>query len=195
VPGSPSSMISGTDPPRKASTGVPQAMASIMTSPKGSGQSIGNSNPAARPRKLVLALSLISPTNSISAPPRAGQSPAGSKPHPPYQPSPQFSGSPVARAIAMARSGRFSGEMRPTIEPARDFVLGAKQVLVGQTSSHRELSIGRSSAAALRIVSNDFSATRIEADRKRLVPALRSASWSVTSALPAIMSLAGSSPQ
>ena len=34
----------------KASTGVPHAMASIMTSPKGSGQSIGKSNPAARPR-------------------------------------------------------------------------------------------------------------------------------------------------
>lgn len=41
-PVTPSSMISGTDPRRQAITGVPQAMASIMTSPNGSGQSIGN---------------------------------------------------------------------------------------------------------------------------------------------------------
>ena len=35
-------MISGTEPLRKASTGVPHAIASIMTRPNGSGQSIGN---------------------------------------------------------------------------------------------------------------------------------------------------------
>jgi hypothetical protein len=54
------------------------------------------------------------------------------------------------------------------LEPAGDFVLGAKQVLVGQTSSHKESSIGRSSrGAALRIVSSDFSAKRSEVDRLR----------------------------
>jgi adenylate cyclase len=46
-PVSPSSMISGTEPWWKASTGVPQAIASIITSPNGSGQSIGNRRAAA----------------------------------------------------------------------------------------------------------------------------------------------------
>src|SRR4051812_11492956 len=46
----PSSMTSGTEPDLKAMTGVPQAMASIMTRPNGSGQSIGNSNAAAPAR-------------------------------------------------------------------------------------------------------------------------------------------------
>ncbi|MEA2941679.1 MAG: hypothetical protein QOD09_2208 [Bradyrhizobium sp.] len=36
-------MISGTDPARQPMTGVPQAIASIIASPKGSGQSIGKS--------------------------------------------------------------------------------------------------------------------------------------------------------
>ena len=39
----------------KASTGVPQAIASIITSPNGSGQSIGNSSARASPRKRALA--------------------------------------------------------------------------------------------------------------------------------------------
>ena len=37
----------GTAPRRHAMTGVPQAIASIMTRPNGSGQSIGNSSAAA----------------------------------------------------------------------------------------------------------------------------------------------------
>ena len=45
-------MTSGADPDGKAITGVPQAIASIMTSPKGSGHSIGNSRAAASPRNL-----------------------------------------------------------------------------------------------------------------------------------------------
>src|SRR5262249_32942374 len=40
-PVSPSSMISSTEPRLNAITGVPQAIASIITSPNGSGQSIG----------------------------------------------------------------------------------------------------------------------------------------------------------
>ena len=47
----PSSITSGTEPQRQAITGVPQAMASIITSPNGSGQSIGNRSAAALPRK------------------------------------------------------------------------------------------------------------------------------------------------
>ena len=48
-PVSPSSRTSGTEPLRKATTGVPQAMASIITSPNGSGQSMGNSRARALP--------------------------------------------------------------------------------------------------------------------------------------------------
>src|SRR5215831_874446 len=40
-PVTPFSTTSGTDPRRNAITGVPHAMASIITSPNGSGQSIG----------------------------------------------------------------------------------------------------------------------------------------------------------
>ena len=50
-PVTPSSITSGTEPQRQAITGVPQAMASIITRPNGSGQSIGNSSAAAPPRK------------------------------------------------------------------------------------------------------------------------------------------------
>ena len=42
-PVTPSSITSGTEPLRQAMTGVPQAMASIMTRPNGSAQSMGNS--------------------------------------------------------------------------------------------------------------------------------------------------------
>jgi len=55
-PESSSSITSGTDPDRKAMTGVPQDIASIITSPNGSGQSIGNNNARALPRSLPLAL-------------------------------------------------------------------------------------------------------------------------------------------
>ena len=48
----------------KAITGVPQAIASIMTSPNGSGQSIGKSTAAAPPRKSCFWLLLTSPTKS-----------------------------------------------------------------------------------------------------------------------------------
>ena len=58
-------ITSGTEPQRNAITGVPHAIASIMTSPNGSGQSIGNSSAAAPPRNVVLLASPISPTNSM----------------------------------------------------------------------------------------------------------------------------------
>ena len=41
---------------RKAMTGVPQAIASIITMPNGSGQSIGNSNASASPRNCAFLL-------------------------------------------------------------------------------------------------------------------------------------------
>ena len=63
-PVSPSSRTSGTEPRRKAITGVPQAIASIITSPNGSGQSMGKSRPRALPRKHCFSASPISPTKS-----------------------------------------------------------------------------------------------------------------------------------
>ena len=47
-------------------TGVPADIASIMTSPNGSGQSIGNRSARAFPRKLHFSCSLTSPMNSTS---------------------------------------------------------------------------------------------------------------------------------
>ena len=66
-PDTPSSSTSGTEPRLNAITGVPQAIASIITRPNGSGQSIGNSSACAPPRKSAFWLSLISPMNSTSA--------------------------------------------------------------------------------------------------------------------------------
>jgi hypothetical protein len=63
-PVTPSTTISGTAPQRHATTGVPHAMASIMTRPNGSGQSIGKRSAAASPRRAGFSLSPISPTNS-----------------------------------------------------------------------------------------------------------------------------------
>ena len=62
----PWSITSGTEPQGKAMTGVPQAIASIITRPKGSGQSIGKRSAVAPPRKAALSRSPISPTNSTS---------------------------------------------------------------------------------------------------------------------------------
>ena len=56
VAGHTGSMISATEPQRKASTGVPQAMASIIDNPNGSGQSTGNSKALAPPRRGYLML-------------------------------------------------------------------------------------------------------------------------------------------
>jgi hypothetical protein len=63
-PDAPSSITSGTEPQRHAITGVPQAIASIITSPNGSGQSMGNSRALAWPRNAGFSASPISPTNS-----------------------------------------------------------------------------------------------------------------------------------
>ncbi len=60
----PSSITSRTEPWSKAITGTPQAMASIITSPKGSGQPIGNSRACAPDRNSAFWCSPISPMNS-----------------------------------------------------------------------------------------------------------------------------------
>jgi len=60
-PVKPSSMTSGTAPRLKAITGVPQAIASIITRPNGSGQSIGASKATAPLRNSDFSQSLISP--------------------------------------------------------------------------------------------------------------------------------------
>ena len=66
-PVTPSSITSGTEPRLNATTGVPQAIASIITRPNGSGQSIGNSSAFAPDRNAGFCASLISPMNSTCA--------------------------------------------------------------------------------------------------------------------------------
>jgi hypothetical protein len=63
-PVTPWSITSGTEPRLNAITGVPHAMASIITRPNGSDQSIGNSSALAPDRNSGFCCSLISPTNS-----------------------------------------------------------------------------------------------------------------------------------
>ena len=67
-------MISGVDPSRQAITGVPQALASIITNPKGSGQSIGNNRARALARSSCLPASSTSPMNSTKGFPRTSGS-------------------------------------------------------------------------------------------------------------------------
>ena len=63
-PVTPSSITSGTEPRLNAITGVPQAIASIITRPNGSGQSIGTSSAIAPLRNADFSWSLISPMYS-----------------------------------------------------------------------------------------------------------------------------------
>lgn len=67
-PVTPSSSTSGTDPHGRASTGVPHASDSAITSPKGSGQSIGKTIARALPRNSDFSASVISPTYSMNLP-------------------------------------------------------------------------------------------------------------------------------
>ena len=104
----------GDDPQRHAITGVPQAMASISTRPNGSGQSIGNRSATAFPRKVDFSPSPISPMNSISGSFNSGL--ISSRKYPASTAS-TFAAilrrMPKRLAMEIARSGRFSGEMRP----------------------------------------------------------------------------------
>ena len=97
-------------------TGVPQARASIITRPNGSGQSIGKSNAVAPPSSSALARSPISPRNStFGMDSRSGRI-SDSK----YVRSAGStfaairSESPASRATRIAESRRFSGEILPT---------------------------------------------------------------------------------
>ncbi len=89
-------------------------MASIIVSPKGSGQSTGNSSARASPRKRVFSSSPISPMNSTSEPSMRRAMDASK-----YARSAGsilaaiLSGIPVRRAIVIARSIPFSRAMRP----------------------------------------------------------------------------------
>ena len=70
IPVTPLTMISGTEPRRSATTGVPQAMASITTRPNGSSQQIGNSIAQARDSRSRLAAASATPNSSVSLPSR-----------------------------------------------------------------------------------------------------------------------------
>ncbi len=113
-PVTPGSTTSGTEPQFHAITGVPQAIDSIMTKPKGSGQQIGNSSALALPRNSDLSASPISPTNSTR-----GSSSSGLTTDSKYAASALstfaaiLSGMPAWCAIRIATSARFSGEIRP----------------------------------------------------------------------------------
>ena len=63
---------SGTEPQGRATTGVPQASASIIARPNGSGQSIVNIRASALPRKSFFCASLISPMYSTPGKDRRG---------------------------------------------------------------------------------------------------------------------------
>ena len=68
----PSSTTSGTEPWRIATTGVPQAMASIITSPNGSGHVMGKRNACACANSSRLRSSLTSPSYTIWSPSMCG---------------------------------------------------------------------------------------------------------------------------
>ena len=70
-PVTPSVTTSGTAPSGHAMTGVPQAIASIMTRPKGSGQSMGNSSARARPSRSAFT-SWGGWSRTITSSPRSG---------------------------------------------------------------------------------------------------------------------------
>ena len=95
--------------------GGSQAMASIMTKPKGSGQSIGKSRAAARSKIYCFSLSPTSFRNSME-----GSFSKGLMEVSKYSRSTlstlaaMHKGKPARRAISMALSTPFSGEMRPT---------------------------------------------------------------------------------
>ena len=64
----PSATTSGTEPLRQAITGVPHAMASVITSPKGSAHWTGNNNAAAPASRSAFCSWSHSPSTSTSSP-------------------------------------------------------------------------------------------------------------------------------
>ena len=115
APVMPSSTISGTEPQRKASTGVPQAMASIMDEPERLRPVDGKQQRlrVAQELRLLLIVDLADEFNA-----RAREQRFDLRPEIDLVGAVHLGGdlernAERARAMMMARSGRFSGEMRP----------------------------------------------------------------------------------
>ena len=72
-PFTPSCTISSTAPPASARTGVPHAIASIITSPNGSGHRIGKRSTRASRRSWILPAWSTSPTKSMPGSSRSGR--------------------------------------------------------------------------------------------------------------------------
>ena len=107
-------MTSGTESRLNAITGVPHSIASIMTRPNGLDHSIGNRSACAPERNSGFCCSLISPRNSTFA-----RDSSGVIVFLKYSWSALsifaaiFKGRPLYAAISMARSVRFSEQIRP----------------------------------------------------------------------------------
>jgi hypothetical protein len=70
IPVTPSTTTSGTEPRRSATTGVPQAIASIITMPNGSSQTMGKTRAAARESRSRFATASAGPKIVTSGPSR-----------------------------------------------------------------------------------------------------------------------------
>ena len=120
-PVTPCVTISGTEPRRRATTGVPQASASAITSPNGSGQSIGKSSASALPRSSGFSASPISPTSSTW--PLREQRPDHALVVLPVSPNVRVAGvpewQPRRRPSAAARPAARSGSRDPAPSRAR----------------------------------------------------------------------------
>ena len=108
-PVSPSAITSGTDPRGVAITGVPHAIASVMTRPKGSSQSIGNSTACACASSEAFSSWPISPSTSEPS----GRIGRIRPSHSSISVGWEISRRPVRRAVSTARSQPFSGAARP----------------------------------------------------------------------------------
>ena len=92
---------------------MPRAAASIITSPNGSGQSMGKSSAEAPPRNSSLCSSAISPTNSISPVISGRMWPSKYSSSTVSILAAIFKGWWLRRAISIASSSPFSGDVRP----------------------------------------------------------------------------------
>ena len=115
-PVTPSSMISAIAPLSQAMTGVPQAIASITTSPNGSGQSIGKQKRRrVAEKRLLLRLADLADIFDVDAVDQRLDRRRGNRRG---RPRPTFAAilslqPGRRRAISMARSGRLSRDRRP----------------------------------------------------------------------------------
>ena len=105
---------------------MPHAVASIITRPNGSGQSMGNKSACASPRNSVLLRSLISPMNSTGSLGGGTISSRKSASSTLSTLAAIFRGMPSVRAIRMAQSGRFFGR-----DPAQERDIAAARIEIG----------------------------------------------------------------